>query len=174
MEDEGFGAEVPVVDAPADPAAGEALPGLSSDPGLFLAALSNVDVRLVDEAEVDEGLDDPNALFADAPAEAAEPAGLDVEPEDADVGLVSYLRADDADAVADALSAPPVFSATFSAVRSIVTGRFDPDAGEALAAGLSEDPAPLLPDGFAPSGDFLSDAIFSPPDPDRSYNLNHS
>lgn len=82
------------------------------------------------------------------------------------------------DAVAPVLGMPddgapapalPAFSFTFSALRSIVTGRFAPapDAVDGLSPlpGLSAEPDPLPPDEDAPPEDFLSVAICSPPEP---------
>ncbi|MET1415787.1 hypothetical protein ABVF61_26190 [Roseibium sp. HPY-6] len=63
----------------------------------------------------------------------------------------------DADPVADA----PAFSFTFSAVRSIVTGRLEPVLvdGFALLPGLSVGPDPLPPEEDVPPEDFLSVVI---------------
>lgn len=63
----------------------------------------------------------------------------------------------------------PGFSFTFSAFRSIVTGRLEPALealdGFAPLAGLSEEPLPLPPEEDVPPEDFLSVAICSPPEP---------
>lgn len=61
----------------------------------------------------------------------------------------------------------PGLSATFSAFRSIVTGRLDPAAvdGLSLLPGLSEEPEPVPPEEDVPPEDFLSVAICSPPEP---------
>ncbi|WP_421980009.1 hypothetical protein [Roseibium sp.] len=92
-------------------------------------------------------------------------------------GLLSAGFGSD-DAVAPVLGIPedgepapalPAFSFTFSALRSIVTGRFAlaPDAVDGLSPlpGLSAEPDPLPPDEDAPPEDFLSVAICSPPEP---------
>ncbi|WP_029062490.1 hypothetical protein [Labrenzia sp. DG1229] len=71
----------------------------------------------------------------------------------------------------DALEAPglPGFSSTFSAFRSIVTGRLEPVpeplAGVVPLPGLSEAPLPFPPEEDVPPEDFLSVAIYSPPEP---------
>lgn len=75
------------------------------------------------------------------------------------------------DAVDEGEPAPelPGFSFTFSALRSIVTGRFAPDPvavdGLSVLPGLSAEPDPLPPDEDAPPEDLLSVAICSPPEP---------
>ncbi|MEO1114174.1 MAG: hypothetical protein AAFY05_17635 [Pseudomonadota bacterium] len=75
------------------------------------------------------------------------------------------------DGVDDGEPAPelPGFSFTFSALRSIVTGRFAPAPeavdGLSVLPGLSAEPDPLPPDEDAPPEDLLSVAICSPPEP---------
>jgi len=75
------------------------------------------------------------------------------------------------------LEAAPDLAPTFSAVRSMVTGRFDgllEDADE--LPGLSDDPDPLpLPlEEDVPPEDFLSVAISSPPEPCRSQDIHYT
>jgi len=80
------------------------------------------------------------------------------EPLAADVGAVEVLLSSE-------LSG---FVPTFSAFRSMVTGRLeDPPEEDVLSlSGFSEDPEPFPPDEEdAPPEDFLSVAICSPPDP---------
>lgn len=92
-------------------------------------------------------------------------------------GLVSadFLSADAAAPVLgipevdDPVPVLPGFSFTFSALRSIVTGRFapapEPVDGLSPVPGLSAEPDPLPPDEDAPPEDLLSVAIRSPPEP---------
>ncbi len=69
----------------------------------------------------------------------------------------------------------PGLSPTFSAVRSMVTGRLDePLEVVELLPDLSEDPAPLPPEEDVPPEDFLSVAISSPPEPYRSQDLHYT
>ena len=80
--------------------------------------------------------------------------------------------------VAEALGVEPLapcLASTFSAVRSMVTGRFDalPDDAEELP-GLSVDPDPLPLEEDVPPEDFLSVAISSPPEPCRSQDLHYT
>lgn len=64
---------------------------------------------------------------------------------------------------------------TFSAVRSIVTGRLLlPEEDAVLLPGLSLPPVPLPPDEDVPPGDFLSVVISSPPEPCRSQDLHYT
>jgi len=63
---------------------------------------------------------------------------------------------------------------TFSAVRSMVTGRLPDPAEDALLPGLSPAPEPLPPDEDVPPEDFLSVAISSPPEPDRSQDIHYT
>ncbi|MES0883593.1 hypothetical protein [Roseibium sp. SCP14] len=67
----------------------------------------------------------------------------------------------------EVVSPLPVFASTFSAFRSIVTGRLDVpvEEGVLLLSGLSDEPDPLPPEEDAPPEDFLSVAICSPPEP---------
>ena len=64
---------------------------------------------------------------------------------------------------------------TFSAVRSIVTGRLPlPEEDVVLLPGLSLPLALPLPDEDVPPGDFLSVVISSPPEPCRSQDLHYT
>lgn len=78
--------------------------------------------------------------------------------------------------VDEGLAAPwlPGLLSFFSAVRSMVTGRLPAPADEALLPGLSDPPEPLPPDEDVPPDDFLSVAISSPPEPDRSQDLHYT
>ncbi|MEM8701686.1 MAG: hypothetical protein AAGF82_07660 [Pseudomonadota bacterium] len=76
---------------------------------------------------------------------------------------------DDAEEDGAPVPALPGFSSTFSALRSIVTGRFvaapEPVDGFSVLPGLSAEPDPLPPGEDAPPEDLLSVAICSPPEP---------
>ncbi|WP_415715188.1 hypothetical protein [Roseibium sp.] len=136
------------------------------------------------------------ALVPVLPAPAVDDDGLEVEDDVPgrdelydDVGFVSALsvfvpvpafdpKEDDVeDPVAPVLGTPeadlpsvdalPVLPATFSAVRSMVTGRLEPvceEVGEVLPD-LSPGPFPSPPEEDVPPEDFLSVAIYSPPEP---------
>ncbi|MHA7776226.1 hypothetical protein [Roseibium sp. M-1] len=76
--------------------------------------------------------------------------------------------------VLPAVPAASDLASTFSAVRSMVTGRFGGVPEDELdpLPGLSE--APLPPEEDVPPGDFLSVVISSPPDPCRSQDLHYT
>ncbi|MEE4012787.1 hypothetical protein V1T76_12030 [Roseibium sp. FZY0029] len=126
-----------------------------------------VDEELLDAGELPDavvlpalpGLDAPaDELLADAP-DVGPVVDPEVDPE-ADPGV---------DFVSDGL-AP-----TFSAVRSIVTGRLPPPEEDVvLLPGLSLPLALPLPDEDVPPGDFLSVVISSPPEPFRSQDLHYT
>ena|GEM_PF-2438171 len=118
---------------------------------------------VVEELPPEDGLPGvlPALVEEDPPVEdplpeVEPPEGL--EPEDALPGV----------------SVVPGLAPTFSAVRSIVTGRLggapEDDAGP--LPGLSE--APLPPEEEVPPGDFLSVVISSPPAPYRSQDLHYT
>lgn len=113
----------------------------------------------------------------EAPDEAG-PAGLDALPVELPGELPAELPEElPAEALpveelpveepaADAAPLPGLAS-TFSAFRSMVTGRLDAAVPEAvlLLSGFSEDPLPFPPEEDVPPDDLLSVAIYSPPDP---------
>ncbi|TYC53454.1 hypothetical protein FMN50_15235 [Rhodobacterales bacterium] len=147
--------------------ADEELPGVvelrgvaEEDPGVAGALLP------VPELEPDEAdLELPPARESPEEAEGAEEVGPEEEdPVDADDDEPDE-DAEGVDVVADA-DVPPLLASTFSAFRSIVTGRLDAPAAEdaLLASGLSDGPLPLPPEEDAPPEDLLSVAIYSPPD----------
>lgn len=125
---------------------------------------------------------DPAAEDAEVPYLAAEDVAPEVPPL-LDLGLVGdVLPAAPPFGAADVL--PADLASTFSAFRSMVTGRFEPaeDAlvlpEEDLAAPFS--PAapspldPLPPEEDVPSEDFLSVAISIPPEPNRFQDLHYT
>lgn len=119
-------------------------------------------------APVEDGEDD-----VDVPPTLAELADVGVLPAPPGLGVLleDGLLDDEVedDAVSDGL-AP-----TFSAVRSMVTGRFAlPEEDAVLLPGLSLPPVPLPPDEDVPPGDFLSVVISSPPEPCRSQDLHYT
>ncbi len=114
----------------------------------------------VEEAEVEE---EGVAALLRAPAgEAVEevllPAGL--EPGSVDPGLPEAPVEEALAEEEPAGVAAPGFASTFSAVRSMVTGRFDDVEDEGGVA-------PCLSDAPLPPEDLLSVAICSPPEPCR-------
>jgi len=100
------------------------------------------------------------------------PPEADVDPVDVEPPVAPGL-ADPVD-VAPGLGVSPGLVSFFSAVRSMVTGRLPPPAEEALLPGLSLAPEPLPPDEDVPPEDFLSVAISSPPEPDRSQDIHYT
>lgn len=120
----------------------------------------------VDRAVPEPGEDDPELpprVVPELPVEDDPVLPLVVEPP-VEPGL---------DVLEDALVLLDV-EPTFSAVRSMVTGRLPAPAEEALLPGLSPVPEPLPPDEDVPPEDFLSVAISSPPEPDRSQDIHYT
>lgn len=107
----------------------------------------------------------PDAVVLPIPPVLAAPA---VVPPDPVVALVVEL-------VPEAGFVSVGLAPTFSAVRSIVTGRLLlPEEDAVLLPGLSLPPVPLPPDEDVPPGDFLSVVISSPPEPCRSQDLHYT
>lgn len=125
--------------------------------------------RLAPEEEAVDDVPPEGELPGDLPAPVAEaPPGEDPLP-----GADPPEGAEPEEALPDVPAAPGL-APTFSAVRSIVTGRFGgvpEDEAEPLP-GLSE--APLPPEEEVPFGDFLSVVISSPPAPCRSQDLHYT
>ncbi|TYC69973.1 hypothetical protein FMN63_08625 [Stappia sp. BW2] len=112
---------------------------------------------------VEDGLPDAEVLPVTPGLEAPADVLLDADPDDTpEAGFVSGF--------VSACLAP-----TFSAVRSIVTGRLPlPEEDGVLLPGLSLPLALPLPDEDVPPGDFLSVVISSPPEPCRSQDLHYT
>ena len=107
----------------------------------------------------------PDAVVPPIPPVLVAPA---VVPPDPVVALVVEL-------VPEAGFVSVRLAPTFSAVRSIVTGRLLlPEEDAVLLPGLSLPPVPLPPDEDVPPGDFLSVVISSPPEPCRSQDLHYT
>lgn len=107
----------------------------------------------------------PDAVVPPMPPALVAPA---VVPPDPVVALVVEL-------VPEAGFVSVGLAPTFSAVRSIVTGRLLlPEEDAVLLPGLSLPPVPLPPDEDVPPGDFLSVVISSPPEPCRSQDLHYT
>ncbi len=107
----------------------------------------------------------PDAVVPPIPPVLVAPA---VVPPDPVVALVVEL-------VPEAGFVSVGLAPTFSAVRSIVTGRLLlPEEDAVLLPGLSLPPVPLPPDEDVPPGDFLSVVISSPPEPCRSQDLHYT
>ncbi|MBN9673994.1 hypothetical protein [Roseibium aggregatum] len=161
-----------VADAePADEVEVEDIPGV--DEALLLLSTDLLSAVLFTEVLVSDGeifgvVEEAEDFAAPAPveAEAAVPAAL---PDDAPDVSGFVPLAEDVDPV-ELLSsvALPGLASTFSAFRSMVTGRLEEPAVEddLPVSGLSESPGPLPPaEDDAPPEDFLSVAICSPPGP---------
>lgn len=167
------------------------------------------DVEVVGPAELPEDvLEDPSGELAEELAEEppAAPGAPEDEGDDAllrlpvplvdveevpDVGVLVDAVDDepDGDALAedpvpeapavDAADVVPGLEATFSAVRSMVTGRLeDPVAVLPVPDALSEGEDPALPADLpvdaVPSDDFLSVVISSPPEPERFQDVHYT
>ncbi|QDG75573.1 hypothetical protein [Labrenzia sp. PHM005] len=95
---------------------------------------------------------------------------------DAPVVLLEELEAEDELAGSADLPAVAVLSLTFSGFKSIVTGRLEPeedDPDDGLP-GFEDAPESLPSDDVGPPGDFLSVAIFIPPEPGRPQDLHYT
>lgn len=108
---------------------------------------------LLPEVDEDENEEGEEGLLVPEDACGLDASDLpSVEAEPPDFGTLA-LEADDVPL--------PAFASTFSAFRSIVTGRLDvPEEEDALLlSGLSDDPGPFPPEEEFPPEDFLSVAI---------------
>lgn len=161
------------------------------------AAVDAVDAVEVEDVGGTDAVDEP--VVPDGRVEPAPEAPVPERPEEADPLLVedeAPLLPEDAELAEPLVEAGLELAGdelpeadpdpTFSAVRSIVTGRLPaPDEAPApedepddeavlLLPGLSEAPEPLPPDEDVPPEDFLSVAISSPPEPDRSQDIHYT
>ncbi|MCK7612478.1 hypothetical protein [Roseibium sediminicola] len=164
------------------------LPGLAEDvvePGLVSVGLP-APVEEVDPPRVLDVVPEPVAVLEEPVGPAVlEPEEGDpelpprVDPELPVVGepvlpLVEEPPAEPGLEVLEDALVPLELEPIFSAVRSMVTGRLPAPAEEALLPGLSPAPEPLPPDEDVPPEDFLSVAISSPPEPDRSQDIHYT
>ena len=110
----------------------------------------------------------PGFEASDAEPDDVDAPGRDVPELPVDELLVELVDGLAEDVVEELVEAgdgedPACFASTFSAVRSIVTGRLDAPVVADGLSGLPEDPLP--PEEDVPPEDFLSVAICSPPEP---------